>query len=302
MIEEIDPPPLPSWLARAMPFRRRAARVAGWGVHFVDEGEGPPVLLMHGNPTWSFLWRKVVPRLASRGLRAIAPDLLGLGLSDKPRSPRDHTLELHVRVMSELVEGLGLRDVVLVGQDWGGPVAAGVGSRAPARIAGVTFANTAVLRPHRPFRSKPFHRFSHLPVVSDLAFRGLGFPLPVLSRVQGDRHSIGAFEARAYRFPLADRADRAAPLGLARMVPDAESHPSTAVMDEIGAWVESFEGPAALVWGTKDPILGRALGRHRDALPQAHVTETRAGHFLQEEVPDVLADAIARVAAEARGA
>ena len=90
--------------------------------------------------------------------------------------------------------------------------------------------------------------------------------------------------------------DRAAPLGMARMVADTESHPTTAVMDRLGAWVESFRGPVALVWGTKDPILGRALRRHRMALPQAAVTETTAGHFLQEEVPSELAAAILGVA------
>jgi len=289
-----DAPDLPPWLADALPFRRRLAQIDGKAIHFIDEGEGPAVLLVHGNPTWCFLWRKVIAQLLP-GARVLAPDLLGFGLSDKPRRPEEHTLTMHIDVVARLLDALDPGPVVLVGQDWGGPVATGVGSRRTDGVAGMVLANTAVLRPARPFRSKPFHRFSHAPIVSDLAFRGLGFPLPVLDRVQGDRRSIGPLEKRAYRYPLRRLADRAGPLGLARMVPDSERHPSTAVMDEVGAWVEGFRGPVELVWGLRDPILGRALGRHARALPQARVTETEAGHFLQEEVPDLLAAAVTRI-------
>lgn len=290
-----DAPPLPRWISRQLPYRRRMADVDGRRVHFIDEGEGRPVLLMHGNPTWSYLWRKVIARLRGR-FRLVAPDLLGLGLSDKPARPGDHTVELHVRTMVRLTDMLDLRGAILVGQDWGGPVVTGVGSRAPDRVHGLVLANTSVLPPARPFRPKAFHRLSHAPVVSDLLFRGLGFPLPVLDRVQGNRSSIGWREKAAYAWPLRRLRDRAAPLGLARMVPDSEGHPSVQPLDRIGDWVESWHGPAALVWGLSDPILGRALARHRRALPQARVTETNAGHFLQEEVPEALADAIIHVA------
>ena len=292
--EETSAPPLPGWLERQMPFRRRAALIDGRRIHFVDEGEGRPVLLVHGNPTWSYLWRRVVPRIAP-GLRAVAPDLLGLGLSDKPRRPSDHSLELHVDAIAGLVEGLDLHGLILVGQDWGGPVAMGVGERLRDRVHGIVLANTSVLRPARPFRSKAFHRFSHAPVISDVVFRGLMFPVPMLDRAQGDRSSIGWREKAAYAWPLRNLLDRAAPVAMARMVPNAEDHPTTPVMDRIGAWVESFRGPAALVWGKRDPILGRALRRHQEALPQATVTETGAGHFLQEEVPEELASAIREV-------
>ena len=256
------------------------------------------MLLMHGNPTWCFLWRKVIAELD--GFRVVAPDLLGLGLSEVLPRSRDHRLALHIDVMAGLVEALELDRLIVVGQDWGGPVAAGVGEQLQDRVAGMVWANTAVVRPRWPLRTKAFHRFSQLPLVSDVVFRGLNFPVPVLHRAQGDRSSIGRFERRAYHWPLRRIRDRVAPLGLARMVPNAEDHPTTAVMDRVGRWVEEWEGPAALVWGLKDPILGRGLGRHRTALPQARVTETDAGHFLQEEVPEALADAIRFVAEAAR--
>lgn len=290
-------PALPAWLEAELPYRRRMAVIGGRRMHFVDEGEGRPVLLIHGNPTWCFLWRKVLARLASAGgFRLVAPDLLGLGLSDKPKRAAEHTLEAHVGALKALVEALDLKNVILVGQDWGGPIGAGVAARAPERFTAAVFGNTSLLAPRRPLRPAAFHRLSHVPLVSELLFRGLGFPLQILGRAQGDPRSIGPLERRAYAYPLSSWADRVAPLALARMVPNREDHPSLSVLDETDRWVRSFRGPAALVWGLKDPILGRALRRLREALPMARVVETQAGHFLQEEVPDELASAIRDVA------
>jgi cis-3-alkyl-4-acyloxetan-2-one decarboxylase len=292
-----DPPPrLPAWLEHELPFDRRVARIGEHRIHFIDHGRGRPVLLMHGNPTWSFLWRKVISRLD--GMRAVAPDLIGMGLSTKPRRPSAHRLAVHVDIIASLIEALDLREAIVVGQDWGGPIGAGAAMRSADRIRGLIFANTAVLKPARPFRPKAFHRFSHLPIASDVAFRGLLFPFPMMPFTQGDRGSIGLRELRAYTWPLLSPLDRAGGLGLARMVPTSEDHPSTPIMDAIGAWVEQWRGPAALVWGRRDPILGRALGRHRAALPHASVRECDAGHFLQEEVPELIVDAIHEVAAQ----
>lgn len=291
-------PALPGFLDRQMPFARRAAVIDGVRIHFVDDGDRTAdrtILLVHGNPTWSYLWRKVIPLIRPLGTRIVAPDLMGLGLSDKPRSVRAHSVERHVGLISALVDALDPKELVLVGQDWGGPVSMGVGRDHDARVRGIVLANTSVVTPARPFRPKAFHRFAQRPIVSDAVFRGLMFPVPILDRVQGDHASIGLGEKAAYAWPLRFPWDRAAPLALARMVPTSESHPSTRPLDAIGAWVERYDRPAALVWGTRDPILGRALSRHARALPQASVRETSAGHFLQEEVPDQIAAAIAEL-------
>lgn len=294
-------PPLPGWLAGELPFERGTYRLAagpdaGRRLHFVDHGprEARPVLLVHGNPTWSFLWRRVIARLPE--LRCIAPDLLGLGLSDRLPRYRNHTPERHAGALAELVEALDLRDAVLVGQDWGGPIAVITGSLLPGRFTALVLANTSVLVPERP-RGAAFHRFARMPGISNLAFRYLGFPLPVLGRVQGDPGSMRGLPARAYRWPLRRVRDRVAPLALARMVPDGPDHPSLPALRRGEAWARGFDGPTALVWGTRDPILGRALERHERAFPAAEVIRTEAGHFLQEEVPDELAAAIRSVAA-----
>ncbi len=291
-------PPLPSWLRRQLPYERVDVQVRGRRMTFVDHGprDALAVLLVHGSPTWSYLWRKVILELDGRPLRLIAPDLIGFGTSDKPMSPSAHRLSTHIDQVVALVSTLELERFVAVGQDWGGPIACGVAERLADRVAGLVLGNTAVLRPARPFRSKAFHRFSHLPLVSDLVFRGALFPVPVMDRVQGDRRSIGWPQKAAYAWPFLHPLHRAGALGMARMVPDAEAHPSTAVMDRVGAYVERYEGPAALVWATRDPILGRGLRRHHEALPHASVRTCEAGHFSQEEVPELWAEAICEVA------
>lgn len=264
-------------------------------MHFLDEGDrdGPTVVMVHGNPTWSFLWRKVIAALP--GYRCIAPDLLGFGLSSRLRSAVDHTIENHADALVELIEALDPGPFVLVGQDWGGPLAVQLGRALSDRVRGLVLANTAVFVPERP-RGTAFHRFARMPVVSDIVFRGLGFPQNALWGVQGDKRSIRGEVSRAYRWPLRKTSDRVGPLALARMVPDGPDHPSMPALKRGSEWTGAFEGPTALVWGTRDPVLGRALSRHERMLPQADVTVTDAGHFLQEEVPDAIAAAIEDVA------
>jgi len=290
-----DAPPLPDWLSREFPFRRRVFRGGRWPMHFVDEGEGPVVLLQHGNPTWSFLWRKVIRLLADENVRVIAPDMVGLGLSAKPRVIGLHSLRFHALNLSRLVRALDLNDMTIVGQDWGGPVVGLMAYYHPERVAGAVFGNTGLSAPRHKRPLSFFHFLAHLPLVSDLLFRGGNFPIPFLHRVQGDPASIGALEKRAYRWPLRAVGDRSAPLALARMVATGPQHPSAHYMNKARAWGETFTGPVRLVWGLKDPILGRALKNMQGIFPEAPLTETQAGHFLQEEVPQALAEAILAV-------
>jgi haloalkane dehalogenase len=252
------------------------------------------VLLLHGNPAWSFLWRRVIGRLDPRRFFSVAPDLLGFGLSDKLPAPSDHQLVRHGDALVELVQALDLRDLILVGQDWGGPMVTQVGSRCPGRVAAVVLGNTSVMAPPRP-RGTLFHRFSRLPLISDLVFKGLGFPQNLLFAIQGDKSTMRGEVARAYTWPLERVRDRAGPLGLARMVPDGPGHPSLPPIARGEAWLHEHHDagrPLALVWGLRDPLLGGIVDRHVQAFPQARVTRTQAGHFLQEEVPDELAAAI----------
>ena len=293
-------PPLPEWIERQLRpgTRRSLVDAGGYRIHVSEVGQGPAVLLLHGNPTWSFLYRRVAAALAGARLRLVMPDLVGLGLSDRPRTAAEHTLDAHARWVGALVDGLGLRDFVFVGHDWGGPIGLRALADRPAAARGLVILNTVVSPPRPGFRPTRFHRFSHVPLVSDVAFRLLGFPQRALHRVQGDPASIRGDVARAYRYPLRRIRDNAAPLALARMVPDGRAdHPSLEPLERVQAFVTSFAGPVAIVWGDRDPILGRLRKRIEALLPKAVVTRTDAGHFLPEEVPEQIAAAIRSVAA-----
>ncbi|MBA3393596.1 MAG: alpha/beta fold hydrolase [Deltaproteobacteria bacterium] len=290
-------------------------------MHVLEWGppDGKPVVLVHGNPTWSFLWRKVVAAVLARdrGLRLVAPDLIGLGRSTKPATTREHTLEHHGAwlgtALDALVPGPGSRSnlqarslhfrpgpLVMAAQDWGGPIGLLAMASRTERLRGLVLGNTAVGPPAASFKPTLFHRLSNIPIASDLLFRGLGFPLGVLHLSQGDRKSIRGDVARAYRWPLRDRKDRAAPLALARMVPDShDRHPSVPALERTAQLFATIDVPIAMVWGMRDPILGRVINHLARVRPDATVTRTEAGHFLQEEVPDQLADAIVEIAARA---
>lgn len=291
----LQPPELPSFIRKQYPFPRAMLQTSWGAMHYVDTGgSGRSVLLLHGNPTWSFLYRKVLRRLEGHGLRLVAPDLIGLGLSAKPRDWREHSLRRHGETMLEFIRALDLRNVVLVVQDWGGPIGAWAAAADPTRVTALVVLNTSLLVPQR-FVTTPFHRLAQAPLLSDFVFRTFNFPMPFMNRVQGDKHSLDHTTLRAYQWPLRKILDRSAPLALARMVPNTPKHPTVAELVQTDRWYRSFPGPVEIVWGVRDPILGHARKRMCEAAPQARVTETQAGHFLQEEVPEVIAAAIQRV-------
>jgi pimeloyl-ACP methyl ester carboxylesterase len=296
----VSAPPMPAWLERLVPFERYRVDTGAWRMHVMEAGAGLPVVMVHGNPTWGFLWRHVARALTGEH-RVILPDLIGLGFSDKPRRHCQHTLENHATWLRATLDHLALERYVLAVQDWGGPIGVLAASRRPEQLAGLVVLNTVLGPPRDGFRPTAFHRFAQMPVVSDIAFRLGGFPQVALGRAQGDPRSIEGEVARAYRWPLRSVRDNRAPLALARMVPDGPAHPSIPALREVADFVESWRGPSAIVWGDRDPVLGRAFGRVQRALPEARVWRTPAGHFLQEEVPEVIADAIRHVAARAAG-
>jgi haloalkane dehalogenase len=300
-------PPLPDWIEAQLPpgVRRQLVDVDRERMHVMEWGpaDGRPVLLLHGNPTWGFLWRKVVAAIRARrggeALRLVVPDLVGLGLSSRPPGEA-HTLANHAAWMGALIDRLVSGPLVLVAQDWGGPIGMCAMATRRDRLRGLVLGNTALSPPAPTFKPTLFHRLSQLPMVSDLLFKQLGFPLGVLHLSQGDRSSIRGDVARAYRWPLARRAERDAPLALARMVPsDALSHPSIAMLRESDALFRSLQAPIRIVWGTRDPVLGRVINHLERLRPDAAIVRTEAGHFLQEEVPEPLAEAVLDVVSRA---
>ncbi|MCB1154491.1 alpha/beta fold hydrolase [bacterium] len=286
-------PDLPEWLLKQLPFKRYVVPVGALKMHVMEQGpaDGYPVLMVHGNPTWGYLYRKVAKALSPYPLRIILPDLIGLGFSDRIRA-EEHTLQNHGEWLGDLIGQLKLDKVIFVGQDWGGPIGALALSKHAEIVKGMVILNTVLGPPREGFHATTFHKFARMPLISDFVFRILGFPQVRLSAAQGDKKSISGEVARAYKFPLMGLSKNVAPLALARMVPDSLEHPSIAQLKEVAAFARSFTGPAAIVWGDKDPVLGRALSRVQGVLPNAKLTRTNAGHFLQEEVPEEIAEAV----------
>ena len=292
-MEKLPAPDLPEWIAKEVPFTRYCVDIGdGLRMHVMETGRGRPVLMVHGNPTWGFLYRKVAMCLQGQGLRLIMPDLIGFGLSDKPRDFAAHTIRNHSKWLGSLIDQLDLHEVTLVCQDWGGAIGVHPFTTRQDRLGAMVVLNTVLDAPPPGFKPTPFHRFSHMPVVSDFVFRVLPLPQAALHLAQGDKSSITGNVARAYRYPFRRMADRVAPLATARMAVDRAGHPSIPALDEGAAFVRSFDGPKAMVWGRRDPVIARALKRTKALLGDPPVTETQAGHFLQEEVPEEIAAAV----------
>lgn len=294
MTKRLPAPSLPGWLAEQVPFERYVIEVdGGVNIHVMEHGAGRPVVMFHGNPTWGYLYRKVVGELADGPFRLIMPDLPGLGFSD--RVPGDEfTLANQVRWMGDLVGRLDLDDAIFVVQDWGGPIGLHAGSQHPGLVTGLVVMNTIGGPPKPGFKPTTFHRIFSTAAVGGLATR-LGLIERNMRLAQGDRTSITRRVRDSYLYPLKVGGNEAV-VSFVRMVPDSMEHPSVPVLDEVGEFVAGYDGPAAIVWGRNDPVLGKVLRRVSRSLPQAKATVTDAGHFLQEEVPVDIAAAVRSVA------
>ncbi len=278
------------------PFESRYLTVDGVRIHYIDEGRGEPVLLLHGNPTWSYLYRKMVPPLVKAGLRAVAPDLMGFGLSDKPHDRR-YTFSEHADIIAGFITQLGLKKLTLVGQDWGGPIGLDYAVKHKENIARLVLMNTFV---EPPAGLPPLFRLlCRTPVLSDVVVRRLDrFRKGMLSR--GTFTNLTKDVRREY---LARHPDYASRIGVAKFLkliplsPRAEAYaPLRAIHDEMLQW----KAPVLLLYADNDIAFGEETGqRLQRSLPNARlVIVEQAGHFLQEDRPDFLADAIIRFIAE----
>ncbi len=266
----------------------------GIKVHVLEVGSGFPVYLQHGNPTSGLLYRKVAEELPTDRLRLIMPTLVGLGFSSKiPAS--QHTLENHMRWMNSVLLQLKLTKLVFVGQDWGGPIGMGALTLSPDLLKGVVALNTGFNTPTKKMELSSSHARVRTPIVGELIIEVFISIFEQLHRMQGDPASISADVAELYEKPVLDSGNSKAPLALMRMVTDGPDHPSTAEMRIIERYVQGLDIPAEIVWGMSDPILGHGLPIMKRNFPLAPVIETKAGHFLQEEVPVEIAAALLRV-------
>ena len=269
----------------------------GLKVHVIEAGEGFPVFLMHGNPTSGFLYRKVVEKLPLNKVRVIMPTSLGLGFSSKiPAS--EHTAENHIYWINNVLKELELKELVYAGQDWGGPIGMGALSLSPGLLKGAVLLNTGFNAPKVNADLSPAHALVKTPVIGELLLEVIFSIFERLKSVQGNPDSWTSEVAELYGRPVYESGNSKAPLAMMRMVPDGPNHQSAPSMRRIEEYVNTLEIPAEIVWGENDPILGRALPIMQQNFPNARLTKTTAGHFLQEEVPNEIAEALIRVIEE----
>lgn len=266
----------------------------GIKVHMLEIGSGYPIFMQHGNPTSGFLYRKIAAELPTDRVRIILPTLVGLGFSSKV-PVREHTVENHNRWLNAALKQLELDGLIYVGQDWGGIVGIGALSLSPEWIDGIVMMNTAIFAPTEKMVISRVHDLVRKPIVGEMLIEVLGLVFKRMDRFQGDPASIPAEVKDLYRRPLVESGNMKAPLAMMRMVPHSPDHPSTKPMAKLVTFIRGLDVPAEIVWGMKDPIASRALPAMKVHLPKARVTETEAGHFLQEEVPSVIAAAVMRV-------
>lgn len=274
----------------------------GLRMAWVEAGpaDGPVVLMLHGEPSWSFLYRHLLASVAGAGMRGIAPDLVGFGRSDKPTAPGDYTYERHVGWLREWFEALDLRDVVLFAQDWGGLVGLRLVAALPDRFAGVVVANTGLPTGDRP------------PPAALLAWQEVAATMPDFDVgaivASGCAHDLPAPVRAAYDAPFPEEAAKAGARVFPSLIPTSPDNPSSEPNRAAWAALERFERPFLTAFSDGDPLTrgGERVFHRRipGAAGQPHVTIPGAGHFLQEDAPGPLAEVVisfaARVAAARR--
>lgn len=260
---------------------------SGLRVHYIDEGprDGRPVLMMHGEPSWCFLYRKMIPPVAAAGFRVLAPDLIGFGKSDKPTSKGDYTYARHVAWMQEWFEALDLRDVILACQDWGSLVGLRLVAAMPDRFAGVVLSNGGLPEGQDPPAAfAAWRRFSRWSPV---------FPIGGILR-RATKRDLSPAEIAAYDAPFPTRASKAGARIFPSLVPLG---PNEAVPDQKHAWavLETFDKPFTCAFSDGDPITRGGDAAFRERVPGAakgsHRT-LKGGHFIQEDDPDGFVAAI----------
>jgi haloalkane dehalogenase len=256
-------------------------------VHYVDEGPAgaDPVLLLHGEPSWSFLYRKMIPIVVAAGHRAVAPDLVGFGRSDKPASRTDYTYQRHVDWLRALVEGLDLRDITLVGQDWGGLIGLRLVAEHEDRFARVVAANTFLPTGDRD------------PGDAFLAWQKFSQEMPTfpVGRIVngGCVTELPEDVVAAYDAPFPDETYKEGARQFPLLVPTSPSDPAAEPNRRAWEVLSKFDKPFLTAFSDSDPITGGADRVLQEAIPGAkgrpHTTLSGGGHFLQEDVGEELA-------------
>ena len=267
------------------PFEPHWFTIDGARMHYVDEGSGPVVLFVHGNPTWSFAWRKLITALSPE-YRCIALDHVGCGRSEKPQD-YPYTLDQHIANLVHLMDTLNLQDVTLVGHDWGGCIGMGAAVERPERFSRLVLMNTAAFRSQRiPLRIA----VCRIPILGALGVRGLNlFSRAALFMAVDHREKMTMAVKAGYLAPYDSWGNRVAVHRFVQDIPLRPSHPSYARLIRIEEGLEQLKNhPMKLIWGEKDWCFTPEFRREfEQRFPEAEsVCIDDAGHYLFEDAPE----------------
>jgi len=282
---------IPQDLRGAYPWSGERLAVSGGEMHYLDVGpkDGPVMLCVHGNPTWSFYWRRLVAEY-SPTMRVVVPDHVGCGLSDKPQD-WSYRLADHVANLEALVLHLDLRDITLVVHDWGGAIGMGLATRHPDRIRRIVVTNTAAWR---SLRIPPSIASVKIPLFGTLAVRGFnGFA--AVATFRATAKGLSSEAKRGLLLPYNSWANRIATLRFVQDIPLAAHHPSYATLAEIEDGLPKLKDkPMLICWGDQDFCFSPAFREGWQArFPDAEVHAwTDVGHYVMEDAPERLIDAV----------
>lgn len=271
-------------------FTTKQYKYRGEVINYIDEGSGNPIVLLHGNPTWSFLYRKMIPILAKK-YRVIAPDLLGFGLSTKPQNFRFYTFKNHVLSISNLLEHLKLGDVVVAGQDWGGPIISTYAIEHKPKIKSIILMNTYLpgTKLRVPFYFNLLFRqfYSRLLIQDFDLFRKLTFKFGFFTKL-----SEGV--KKAYFFPHKEKANRISIVAFPRLIPTNQNHETYKYLQKIDKELINWPVPKLLIFSSKDiTFKAKTAQKLSQRLPNASfILIEKAGHFLQEDKGEEIATRI----------
>lgn len=259
-------------------------------IHYLDEGppDGPVVLCLHGEPTWCYLYRKMIPVLISSGCRVLAPDLVGFGRSDKPANRTDHTYRKHVQWMTDWMMAVGARDITLLGQDWGGLIGLRLVAQNPDLFARFSLSNTSLPTGDHPV-NEAFHRWRKF------SQEDREFDIGQIVNLFG-RGTLTAEETEAYRAPFPADEYKEGARQFPMLVPTGPDDPAS--QDNRNAWkvLMQWKKPALMCFSDADPIMRGGEKPFFKLVPgtrdQPHIT-LKGRHFIQEEDGEKWAAAVA---------
>lgn len=264
------------------PFKNNYIDLEGLKYHYLDEGQGEPLVMLHGNPTWSFYYRRLVSGLKER-YRVIVPDHMGCGMSDKPQKYH-YRLEQHIDNLEVLLEKLKLQDVTLVLHDWGGAIGMGWAVRHPKRVKRFVVFNTAAFLLHAiPLRIN----ICRIPLLGDIAVRGLNaFALPAITVACKKKERMVPEVKAGYLAPYDSYANRVAILKFIQDIPLTPKDYSYSLMKTIENGLSQFKNhPMLIIWGAKDFCFNnRFLEKWKHFFPKAQIKiVSDAGHYVVED-------------------